>query len=149
MVRMVLKVMMVGIVGLLLSMFDLGCSSVGVVYQEPGYKHEPPPPHSPPREQGPPPWAPAHGYRAKYQYRYYPESQVYYDSGRGVYFYYEDGRWRVSVSLPSSIHIEVNDYVSLDMDTDEPYKYHTDVFERYPPGKQKKKSKGKGKNKRN
>lgn len=147
MVRPVLKVVMVGIVGLSLSMFSLGCSSVGVVYEEPGYKREPPPPPSPPREQGPPPWAPAHGYRAKYQYRYYPESQVYYDSGRGVYFYYEDGRWRVSVSLPSSIHIEVNDYISLDMDTDEPYKYHADVVERYPPGKQKKKSKGKGKNK--
>ena len=26
------------------------------------------------KDQGPPPWAPAHGYRAKYTYRYYPDA---------------------------------------------------------------------------
>jgi hypothetical protein len=51
------------------------------------------------------------------------------------------------VSLPSSIHIDVNDYVSLEMDTDEPYRYDSDVVNKYPPGQQKKKSKGKGKDK--
>lgn len=143
MVRPVLRIIIVGIIGLSFSMFNHGCYSVGVTYGEPAYQGEPG--HSP--EQGPPPWAPAHGHRAKHRYRYYPESYVYYDSGRSVYFYYENGRWQVSVSLPSSIHIEVNDYVSLEMDTDKPYRYHTDVVKRHPPGKQKKKSRGRGKNK--
>jgi len=120
------------------------CHSVGVhIGDEPTYRSGPPPE----RGGGPPPWAPAHGYRAKHQYRYYPSSQVYYDTGRGIYFYYEGGRWQASVSLPSSIHIDVGRYVSLDMDADEPYHYHSDVVKRYPPGKQKKKSKGKGKGK--
>ena len=121
------------------------CSSVGIhIGDEPSYRQEPPPPE---RGGGPPPWAPAHGYRAKHHYRYYPPSQVYYDPGREAYFYYEGGRWQISVSLPSSIHVDVNDYVRLDMDADEPYRYHGDVVKRYPPGKQKKKSKGKGKGK--
>jgi len=122
-----------------------GCSYLGIhIGDEPAYRHEPPPPE---RGGGPPPWAPAHGHRAKHQYRYYPSSQVYYDTGRGAYFYYEGGRWQVSVSLPSSLHIDVGDYVSIDMDDDKPYHYHPDVMKRYPPGQQKKKSKGKGKGK--
>jgi hypothetical protein len=121
-----------------------GCHSAGVfVGDEPTYRHEPPPRH----EGGPPPWAPAHGYRAKHKYRYYPSSRVYYDTGRRVYFYPEGGNWQVSASLPSSIRIEVSDYVSLEMDTDEPYRYHSDVEKRHPHGKQKQKSKGKGKGK--
>lgn len=122
-----------------------GCSSLGIhIGDEPTYRHEPPPPE---RGGGPPPWAPAHGYRAKHKYRYYPLSYVYYDTGRSLYFYYEGGRWEVSVSLPSSIRIDVGDYVSIEMDDDKPYHYHSDVVKRYPPGHQKKKSKGKGKDK--
>lgn len=83
---------------------------------------------------GPPPWAPAHGYRAKHQYRYYPDNEVYYDSGRGLYFYYSDGDWRVSASLPSRIRVRLDDYVTLEMDTDQPYKHHRSVQRRYPPG---------------
>ena len=139
------KVVMISMIGLCLFVLNLGCS-VGVVYDDPTYRSEPPPP-PPPREPGPPPWAPAHGYRAKHQYRYYPEARVYYDTGRSLYFYYEGGRWGASVSLPSSIRINVSDYVSLEMDTDEPYRYDSDVVKKYPPGQQKKKSKGKGKDK--
>ena len=139
-----LRIELIGVIGLW-SVFALGCHSLGVyVGDEPTYRHEPPPP---PHEEGPPPWAPAHGYRAKHHYRYYPSSYVYYDTARSLYFYSEAGRWHVSVSLPSSIRIDVGDYVSLDMDTDEPYRYHSDVEKRYPPGRQKKKSKGRGKDK--
>lgn len=120
-----------------------GCSSLGIhIGDEPTYRHEPPPPE---RGGGPPPWAPAYGYRAKHQYRYYPSSYVYYDTGRSLYFYYEGGRWQASVSLPSSIRIDVGDYVSIEMDDDRPYHYHSDVVKRYPPGLQKKQSKGKDK----
>jgi hypothetical protein len=95
--------------------------------------------------KGPPPWAPAHGYRAKHKYRYFPSSQVYYEDKRGVYFYYHDGKWRVSASLPKNISVTLGDYVTLEMDTDKPYSYHKDVVTHYPPGQLKKKSKKKGK----
>jgi hypothetical protein len=98
-------------------------------------------------EQGPPPWAPAHGYRAKYKYRYYPNCGVYYEGGRGVYFYYKDGQWQVSASIPVGIRIDINDYITLEMDTDRPYEYHNDVVKRYPPGQLKKEENKKGKNK--
>jgi len=107
-----------------------------------------PPSDKPPQYEkgGPPPWAPAHGYRAKYKYRYYPSHHVYHDSERGLYFYYENGRWQVSVSLPSSIRIHADDYVTLGMDTDKPYEFDDEVVKRYPPG-QLKKNKSKKKSK--
>ncbi|MDH5407857.1 MAG: hypothetical protein OEY00_04540 [Gammaproteobacteria bacterium] len=37
--------------------------------------------------KGPPAHAKAHGYRKKRMYHYYPGAQVYFDSGRGLYFY--------------------------------------------------------------
>jgi hypothetical protein len=121
----------------------MGCSNERVIV--------PPPSSSPPPDQqvkkGPPPWAPAHGYRAKHQYRYYPSASVYFDIGRKLYFYYDGGGWRVSASLPLGIHIEVSDYVILEMDTEQPYQYHTEVVRRYPPGQQKKSDKKKGKSK--
>jgi hypothetical protein len=72
---------------------------------------------------------------------------VYFDLGRAVYIYYEGERWRVSVTLPGKIRIDLDDYVTLEMDTDKPYEYHSEVVKRYPPGHKKKKSKGKGKDK--
>tara|TARA_B100000614_G_scaffold256503_2_gene275166 strand:+ start:13 stop:471 length:459 start_codon:yes stop_codon:yes gene_type:complete len=98
------------------------------------------------RGNGPPPWAPAHGYRAKHSYRYYPDSRVYYERSRGVYFYYRNGEWQVSASLPAEIRIGLGDYVTVEMDADRPYVYHSDVEAKYPPG-QAKKWKGKGKKK--
>ena len=99
------------------------------------------------KDTGPPPWAPAHGRRPKYTYRYYPGSRVYYEGGRGVYFYYRDGQWRVSASIPVEIRIDVNNFVSLEMDTDRPYEYDDEVVKRYPPGQLKKEDKKKGKSK--
>lgn len=88
----------------------------------------------PGRSGGPPPWAPAHGYRAK-KYRYYPSAQIYYDTDRGVYFYYRDGSWEVSASLPNRFRVRLSGgHVTLEMDTERPYEYHSEVVERYPPG---------------
>lgn len=92
---------------------------------------------------GPPPWAPAHGYRAKHRYYYYPSYRVYYEKERGVYFYYKDGKWRASVSLPSEVQISSSNYLILEMDSDKPYEYDHEVVKRYPPGQLKKKNKGK------
>jgi hypothetical protein len=94
-----------------------------------------------PSSPGPPPWAPAHGYRAKHHYRYYRDAQVYFDTGRSLYFYLSGGTWRSSVRLPSTISI-AGSYVELDMDADLPYKYHKDVKRHYPPGQMKKMEKG-------
>lgn len=83
---------------------------------------------------GPPPWAPAHGQRAKHQYRYYPAGCVYQDVSRGVYFYRDSGQWRVSVNLPAAITVDLGNSVVLEMDTSEPYRHHQDVIKSYPPG---------------
>jgi hypothetical protein len=123
--------------------FILSCQGTRVIIE-----NEPSPKQSPSyKKEGPPPWAPAHGYRAKHRYRYYPSSRVYHDKERGVYFYYSDGQWRVTVSLPSIIRIDVGDYVTLEMDTDKPYEWDQDVIKKYPPGQMKKKHKKKKKNK--
>ena len=100
------------------------------------------------KKGGPPPHAPAHGYRAKHQYhyRYYPSRSVYYDTGRGLYFYIKGKNWEVGASLPSNLRVGLGDSVSIELDTDKPYLYHTEHVKKYPPGQMKKK-KHKKKNK--
>jgi len=122
-------------------LFIFGCQGTKVIVE----KEPCPKPYPCYKKGGPPPWAPAHGYRAKYKYRYYPSCRVYYDRERGVYFYYKDGQWGVSVSLPSSIEIDFNDYVTLAMNTSKPYEWDHEVMKRYPPGQMKKKHKKKNK----
>ncbi len=88
---------------------------------------------------GPPAHAPAHGYRARHSYLYYPSSHVYFDTTRRVYFCLTDGYWKMSVSLPSSITINVGEAVSIVLDTDRPYQHFNTHKKRYPPGQLKKK----------
>ena len=90
---------------------------------------------------GPPAHAPAHGYRAKYTYRYYPSSCIYFDACRKVYFYLEGDNWRTSVSLPRHIQLQLGGYVTLEMDTDKPYTQFKKHKRKYPPGQLKKKTK--------
>lgn len=131
---------LLGVSVLLISM-TVGCYGTRVaVVNEPVYREAPPAP--PP---GPPPWAPAHGHRAKHRYRYYPASSVYFEVERKVFFYYSNGQWRVSVSLPAGLRVDFRDYVSLEMDTPRPYHYHSEVVKKYPPGHLKKHPKEKGK----
>lgn len=91
------------------------------------------------KQGGPPDHAPAHGYRAKYQYRYYPSNSVYYDSARRLYFYLRGENWEVGASLPTSLKAELGDYVSLELDTDKPYLHYSEHVKQYPPGKTKSK----------
>lgn len=81
----------------------------------------------------PPPHAPAHGVRAKYEYRYYPSVGIYYDINRGIYFYAESGIWKSSNALPPNITVSLGDYVVVDLDTDKPYKYYKQHKKQYPP----------------
>ena len=87
------------------------------------------------KKGGPPAHAPAHGYRAKHEYRYYPSSSVYYDTGRGLYFYLKGDNWEVGASLPSSLRVGLGDSVSIELDTDEPYNHHKEHVKKYPPKK--------------
>ena len=57
------------------------------------------------KKGGPPAHAPAHGYRAKHKYRYYPDSSVYHDTDRGLYFYFKGGSWEVGASLPHNFQM--------------------------------------------
>ncbi len=87
----------------------------------------------PPRiSAGPPPWAPAHGHRRRFRYRYYPSVQVYFDIDRGLYFFFHMGRWHSSPSLPPGIELE-GDFVILEMEIDRPYLFHHEVLKIYPP----------------
>jgi hypothetical protein len=89
-------------------------------------------------KNGPPAHAPAHGYRAKYQYRYYPSCSVYFDLGRQVYFYLEGENWRISAELPNSLRVGLGDYVVFEMDSDRPYLDYEIHRQKYPPGQLKK-----------
>jgi hypothetical protein len=91
------------------------------------------------KNNGPPAHAKAHGYRAKYTYRYYPSAQAYYDLERRAYFYLEGGKWRVSVSLPMSLKAKLGEYVTIGMDSDRPYTRFEEHRKNYPPGQMKKK----------
>jgi len=96
-------------------------------------------------EKMPPAHAPAYGRRAQqhYSYHYYPDVEVYFDTGRGVYFYLSDGDWRVSAALPQRLRVRLGEHVSIEMDSDKPYSKHAAHRDKYPPGQLKKKNKNK------
>jgi hypothetical protein len=123
--------------GFLLITGCAGTTTTIAVGDDPGYRQKGGPPH---HKGGPPPWAPAHGYRAKHTYCYYPSHQIYFDVNRKLYFYFSNGEWRVSASLPVRYRIRLGDSVVLEMATDRPYHHHQEVVKKHPP-----KAKGKGK----
>ena len=95
--------------------------------------------------KGPPPHAPAHGYRAKHRYWYYPSCSVYFEPENNLYFYLKGENWQVSASLPSSLQVQLGSYVSMDLDTDRPYVYYNEHKSKYPPGQMKERNKKKKK----
>lgn len=82
---------------------------------------------------GPPPWAPAHGYRRKCQYRYYPRFEIYYSVSADVYYWEVNGTWRSGRYLPDHIQFKDGDYVSLELKTDKPYEHHEEIREKHGP----------------
>ena len=133
-----IRMLMIGSVCIAL-LFSAGCSlkGGGVYVGEPGPTV---------KQGGPPPWAPAHGYRAKHAYHYYPDASVYFDISRKLYFYLEGDEWRAGVSLPGSLHVHLGDYVTIEMDSDKPYTHYNEHRAAYPPGQAKKKDKWAKKN---
>ncbi len=75
---------------------------------------------------------------AKFNYQYFPDAQVYFDSSRGLYFYMKGTNWQTSVSLPGDIKVDRENYVVIEDDTDRPYIKHKSHKKRYPPGLAKK-----------
>jgi hypothetical protein len=101
-------------------------------------------PSPPPREAGPPPWAPAHGYRAKYHtYYYYPSIEVYYYPTVRRYYWLEGGDWKVGTWLPRRFVIEGREKVVLNLDF-EPHKRHGQIKKSYPRNYHRKGNRGKG-----
>lgn len=99
---------------------------------------------------GPPDHAPAHGYRRKFEYRYYRSAQVYYEPARRLYWYIRGGQWEVTGRLPEGI-ILGRDYVTFELETDTPYTYFDEHRSKYPPqgkgpdrGKGQDRGRGKG-----
>ncbi|MFO7716848.1 hypothetical protein [Desulfosarcina sp.] len=95
-------------------------------------------------KNGPPTHAPAHGYRSKRQYQYFPSCSVYHDAHRGLFFYLSGSFWQVAASLPHDLKMQLGNHVSIEMDTDKPYIYHDQHKKQYPPGQMKKINKEKG-----
>jgi hypothetical protein len=128
----------------LISSFTVGCTGGYISYKKSkGTETEKPKVAKKDKKGGPPSHAPAHGYRAKRHYRYYPSHSVYYDTGRGLYFYLKGDSWEVGASLPGKLKVSLGDYVSLELDTDKPYIHHSEHVKKYPPGQLKKKKKPK------
>lgn len=98
-------------------------------------------------KQGPPDHAPAYGYRAKHQYRYYPDRNVYFDADRSLWFYISGDGWRAAASLPAGSSVSGLSFVEISMDSDKPYTENAAHKKNYPPGQAKKKDKDKGKKK--
>jgi hypothetical protein len=96
----------------------------------------PPPPEiivlEPAGPPGPPPWAPASGLRRNRVYYYYPGTDVYFRPADRMWFYLEGSSWSVGASLPDKIRVDFTHSVSLTMETDRPYLYHTQVRTYYP-----------------
>lgn len=78
----------------------------------------------------PPDWAPAHGYRAKQKYRYYPNQQVYYSGEQKKYFWLSGGQWQIGVKLPDGIKLGSSG-VTVELDTDKPFEKHSEVRKKY------------------
>jgi hypothetical protein len=84
------------------------------------------------RPKGPPPWAPAHGFRRNRGYYYYPGADVYYRPADRMWFFLDGGSWRLGAELPSSIRVDFERSVSLEMETDKPFEHHSKVASYYP-----------------
>ena len=139
------RFLVVALFGLsLLAISTVGFAQSGTVTIQVGDPSAPPPPPPEPAYQhngGPPPHAPAHGYRAKHQYRYYPYRNVYYEPARGLYFYMAGDGWAFGASLPAPLTVNsLGTYVSIGLDTEYPYQYNQEHERKYP----KEKYKGKG-----
>lgn len=87
---------------------------------------------APPACADPPPWAPAHGWRAKHRYVYYPSAEVYYAPESRMWFWLGGNGWQAGVNLPVALQGYVNvGGVNISLDVDRPYLRNDYVVQRY------------------
>lgn len=79
----------------------------------------------------PPDHAPAHGYRAKHEYVYYREREIYYEPARSIWYWLDGADWRSGDRLPGHYQQYTSEGVRIALDTDRPYTEHRQVTERY------------------
>lgn len=82
--------------------------------------------------QNPPAHAKAHGVKKKY--RYYPESNVYFDPVIKRYTYLNGGKWVTGATLPNTIRL-IGTFNDFDFDGDDPWKENSKHKEKYKPVK--------------
>ena len=131
------RVLNIAGLSVMLAVSMIGCQRAGVTI---GKSNSP----STASRQGPPAHAPAHGYRRKFGYHYYPDQHVYYAPDRCTYFWLEGEAGKVGVELPNRIARNPGDHVSIVLVAQTPYKQHATVARKHP-GKGKGRGKGKGK----
>jgi hypothetical protein len=80
----------------------------------------------------PPPWAPAHGWRAKHHYTYYPRGEVYYAPESRTWFWLDGGNWRSGIRLPLAFQAYIRTGgINIELGTDRPWVDHRYVVEHY------------------
>lgn len=71
---------------------------------------------------------------AYYDYWYYPNAQVYYDTGRHVYFYLSSGgSWLEVRVLPPALRARLGVHVSVRSRYARPYRDYNEHRRKYPP----------------
>jgi hypothetical protein len=80
--------------------------------------------------QGTPPHEPAQQNHTEHVYRYYPASEVYYDTARRIYFYIEGGAWESDALLPYRLRLSLGRYETVKVFSDTPYEYHAATFKK-------------------
>ncbi|MFC4818561.1 hypothetical protein [Flavobacterium sp. GCM10023249] len=94
--------------------------------------------------QGPPPWAPAHGYRAKTRYVYFPDENMYYDLRSRNYIYLSGRNWVVRTAVPRifvGINLGKSAQIELDFVGERPYvqnQIHVVKYKKYKKAKPQK-----------
>ena len=80
--------------------------------------------------QGQPLREPAHRSQAEHVYRYFPDSEVYYDTERRIYFYIEGGHWESDALLPYDLRQRLGRYETVKLFSDTPYEYHAAAYKK-------------------
>jgi hypothetical protein len=94
---------------------------------------------------GPPPWAPAHGYRAKTRYVYFPDHNMYFDLQKNMYIFLSGGGWMVAATLPrvyANINLKTSRHVELDFYSENPQRNNKDHLVKHKGNSGGKGSKG-------
>ena len=80
---------------------------------------------------------------SKRRYQYFPSVRVYHDADRGLYFFPQGLEWRIAVSLPGELRMQLEEYVTIEMESSKPYIYNEQHQKKYPSGQVKKATKEK------